>query len=85
MDRQMETRHLAVADRNIAEGEARVDRQLELIERLKMLGADTATADALLDLLRQTLMGWNRERDLILATLETQHTPSRCPPSSTRT
>ncbi|MBA2920565.1 hypothetical protein GON01_09445 [Sphingomonas sp. MAH-20] len=69
MDRQMETRHLAVADRNIAEGEARVERQLELIERLKMRGADTATAEALLDLLRQTLMGWNRERDLIIATL----------------
>ncbi|GAO39525.1 hypothetical protein SCH01S_33_00120 [Sphingomonas changbaiensis NBRC 104936] len=69
MDRQMETRHLAVADRKIAEGEARAERQLELIERLKMRGADTATADALLDLLRQTLMGWNRERDLIIATL----------------
>ena len=70
MDRQMETRHLAVADRNIAEGEARVERQLELIERLKMRGADTAPGDALLGLLRETLIEWKRERDLIIATLD---------------
>ena len=70
MDRAMETRHLAVADRNIAEGEARVSRQVALIERLTLRGADTGTAEAFLDLLRQTLAGWNRERDLVLAALK---------------
>lgn len=69
MDRQMETRHLAVADRNIAEGEARIERQLALIARLKTRDADTDTAEIFLDLLRQTLAGWNRERDVILAAL----------------
>jgi hypothetical protein len=70
MDRAMETRHLAVADRNIAEGKARLIRQLALIERLKMQGVDTDSAEAFLDLLRQTLAGWNRERDLIVAALQ---------------
>lgn len=70
MDRAMETRHLAMADRNIAEGEARVDRQLALIERLDLQGADTTTAKAFLDLLRQTLAGWARERDQIVPALD---------------
>ena len=51
MDRQMETRHLA------------------LIARLKTRDADTDTAEIFLGLLRQTLAGWNRERDVILAAL----------------
>lgn len=69
MDRRMETRHLALADRNIAEGEARVDRQLALIERLKLRDVNTDTAEEFLLLLRQTLAGWNRERDMIVLEL----------------
>lgn len=65
----METRHLALADRNIAEGEARVDRQLALIERLKLRDVNTDTAEEFLLLLRQTLAGWNRERDMIVLEL----------------
>ena len=70
MDRQMEGRHLVVADRNIAGGEARVERQMALIGMLEFRGADTDTAEAFLTLLRQTLAGWNRERDMILAALK---------------
>lgn len=70
MDRAMETRHLAVADRNIAQGEARIEQQLALIGRLKERGANTDTADDFLALLRQTLAGWNRERDMIVVELE---------------
>ena len=70
MDRQMEGRHLLVADRNIAAGEARVERQMALIGMLELRGADTDTAEAFLTLLRQTLAGWNRERDMILAALK---------------
>lgn len=69
MDRRMEIRHLALADRNIAEGEARVDQQVELIGRLKLRGANTDTAEEFLILLRQTLAGWNRERDMIVLEL----------------
>ena len=69
MDRRMETRHLALADRNIAEGEARVDQQLALIARLQLRGVNTDTAEEFLFLLRQTLAGWNRERDMIVLEL----------------
>ena len=66
----MESRHLAIADRNIAEGEKRVERQLALIERLQMRGANTDTAEDFLALLRETLAGWNRERELIVMGLK---------------
>jgi hypothetical protein len=65
----MEERHLAVANRNIAAGEARVQRQIALIERLKRQGANTDVAEDFLDLLRQTLEGWRRERHMILEAL----------------
>lgn len=65
----METRHLVVADRNIAEGEARVDQQIALIARLKLRGANTDTAEDFLMLLRQTLEGWIHERKMIAVAL----------------
>ena len=68
----MEIRHLAVADRNIADGEARIQRQLALVNRLKVRGRDTGAAEILLGLLRQTLTAWNRERDLIVAALNSE-------------
>lgn len=72
MDRPMEERHLAIADRIIAEGEARVERQLALIERLDARGADTSKAKAFLSLLRETLAGWDRQRDQIVAALDSR-------------
>jgi len=69
VDRQMEERHLAIASRNIAEGEARVERQLALIERLNLRGVNTDAAESFLSLLCQTLEGWSRERDMIVAAL----------------
>lgn len=66
----METRHLELADRNIAGGEARLERQRALIERLRRVGAATTDAENFLGLLRDTLAGWRRERKLIVAELE---------------
>jgi hypothetical protein len=66
----MEERHLAIARRNISEGEARVTRQLALIERLEMRGTDTRAAEAFLDLLSQTLTTWYGQRAQILAALK---------------
>ena len=66
----METRHLELADRNIAGGEARLERQRALIERLRRVGAATTDAENFLGLLRDTLAGWLRERKLIVAELE---------------
>lgn len=69
MDRQMEARHLVLADRHIAEGEARIIRQADLVERLGASGASTEAAEDFLDLLRHTLIGWRAHRELIVATL----------------
>jgi hypothetical protein len=67
----MEERHLAIANRNIAEGEARVERQLALIERMNLRGGgDTDAAERFLDLLRQMLESWKHERDMIVEALE---------------
>ena len=41
------TRRIARVDRHLAEGKARLARQIALIERLAAAGADTSTADAL--------------------------------------
>jgi hypothetical protein len=66
----METRHLAVAERNIGEGDARVEKQVELIERLRRRGTSTVEAEKFLRLLRETVAGWRRERRLILSELD---------------
>jgi hypothetical protein len=76
----MEERHLATANRNIAEGEARVERQLALIERLNLRGANTDTAESFLALLHQTLEGWQREREMIVRALRGPVRNGRLPP-----
>ena len=69
MDRSMEERHLALADRHIVDGQARVDQQLDLIGRLRARGESTATAEDFLRLLQDTLSTWNDQRDLIISEL----------------
>ena len=70
MDRQLETRHLAMANRSISEGEARVAEQVELVARLKERGENADSAEVLLDLFRQTLVAWKDHRNLIFSLLE---------------
>ncbi|HVU29239.1 MAG TPA: hypothetical protein VHE36_02455 [Sphingomicrobium sp.] len=65
----MERRHLAIADRIIVQGEARIQKQRALIERLRLRGANTDSAETFLALLEETLAGWIREREMILVEL----------------
>lgn len=65
----MEARHLILADRHIAEGEARIERQVALVGRLKVKGTNTDTAEELLNLLRQTLVAWQSQRAMVVAEL----------------
>jgi len=69
MDREMETRHLVLADRLIRDGEHRIAAQKSLLARLRAQGRDTDTAERFLALLQDTLAGWESHRSLIAATL----------------
>jgi hypothetical protein len=69
VSRAMEERHLELADRHIAEGRARIERQADLIKRLRAKGESTARAEEFIRLLESTLAGWQKQRELILAEL----------------
>lgn len=69
LDLATEREHLAKADRDIAEGEERISRQAELIERLREGGHSLSEAEGLLATLTQTLQLWRDHRDEILRTI----------------
>lgn len=72
MDDQLalEYEHLALADRHITEGEARVSRQSELLKSLSRDSQPTAQAEQLLQLLSETLDTWRSHRRLIIDRIE---------------
>ena len=69
LDLATEREHLAKAERDIAEGEERISRQAQLIERLREGGHSLSEAQALLATLTQTLQTWRDHRDEILRTI----------------
>ncbi|MBB3021536.1 hypothetical protein FHR70_004637 [Microvirga lupini] len=69
-DPALERVHLAKAERDIAEGEERITRQMLLIERMNQEGHDTAEAERLLLTLREVLAEWQAHREEILRVLE---------------
>ncbi|WP_210529646.1 hypothetical protein [Rubellimicrobium arenae] len=60
---------LAKAERDIAEGEARIANQADLVGRLRATGQDIGMAEALLATLQGTLRQWQDHRDEILRTI----------------
>ena len=68
-DIDQERAHLALAERHIVEGEKRIIRQEKLLVDLQSRQQDTSEAEALLRLLRETLLTWRDHRDHILRTL----------------
>ncbi|MFL6776253.1 MAG: hypothetical protein ACJ8FN_07630 [Sphingomicrobium sp.] len=75
MDAHREAAHLSLADQHIAEGEARVALQRELIAHLKRRGAGTDEAEDFLGLLRETVDRCRQHRELMAATLDRLHSP----------
>ena len=73
-DLAMERAHLALAERDIIEGEDRVFRQDELMALMRSQGQNTAEAEALLRVLRETLLVWKAHRDQILRTIASLET-----------
>lgn len=69
MDLATEKRHLEVAERGMAEGRVRIERQILLIELLRQRGEQVTQAEQLLETFRQTLEAWHRYRDQILSTI----------------
>ena len=76
---EIEREHLARADRDIAQGEARVAAQIELVERLRSIGHGPGAAEALLATMRQTLQAWRDHRDEILRIIERLERADRKP------
>ena len=69
MSREMELRHLEIANRHIAEGQHRIDEQKARIAGLKRRGRDTAASNELLQVFEETLEQMMRHRALILQEL----------------
>jgi hypothetical protein len=61
---------LRKADRDIADGEQRIFRQVRLIEELDRDGHDTVAAKDLLATMRTTIEEWRHHRALILGEIE---------------
>ena len=69
MDRQMELAHLELADRQIGEGKLRIASQAALVEEMRALHQDCGPAEHLLQLMRESLVEWDRHRSMIIAAL----------------
>ncbi|MBR0719579.1 hypothetical protein [Bradyrhizobium liaoningense] len=61
-----EQRLLQKADADIEEGWRRIRNQEDLVEELQACGHDSRQAERLVDLLKQTLVEWERHRTLII-------------------
>ena len=62
-------RNLAIADRHIAEGEARIAQQAEIVRELGSDGHDTILANDLLGVMRRNLDVMNAHRQQIVRAL----------------
>jgi vacuolar-type H+-ATPase subunit B/Vma2 len=69
IDLATEKRTLIKANRDIAEGEERIGRQIDLIGRLRDGGHSVVDAQALLQMLQETLQAWRGHREEILRTI----------------
>ncbi|MBB4367301.1 hypothetical protein GGD63_000070 [Bradyrhizobium sp. cir1] len=61
-----EQRLLAKADLDIEEGWRRIHKQEDRVRDLQAGGYDSGQAERLVDLLKQTLVEWERHRTLII-------------------
>jgi hypothetical protein len=69
IDLETERRSLVRADRDIADGERRIERQVSLIGQMRLDGHDVSDALALLALLRDTLETWRSHRSEIVRSI----------------
>lgn len=70
MNVEMERRHLAKAEVDVAKARKRVDDQRAIIVRLGVNGHDTAAAKSVLQTMLETLAAMEDHRDIIKRGLE---------------
>ena len=76
-----EQRLLKKADVDIEEGWQRIRTQEDRVRELEAGGHDTGQAERLVDLLKQTLVEWERHRTLIIQRIDyLQHEVDPVPP-----
>lgn len=63
---ERERRDLAKSEIDLAEGQQRIDRQVALIAQMRTRGFDASEGERLLELLRDTLAGWQLHHGLIV-------------------
>lgn len=68
-DPQQEREHLALADRHIAEGDARISKQRRLVEQMAEKGQDTVEAERMLRNFEAVMEQFHVHRQLILDAL----------------
>lgn len=73
LNRAKEQQDLAQADRDIAEGEQRVDRQVKIVEELRRDRHNVTEAEKLLKSMRAALDEWREHRRQILLALDRKH------------
>jgi hypothetical protein len=69
---ELERKHLVETDRHIAECEAHIAKQRELIERAIQQGRSTEVAEATLETLQASLRTFERQRRLLLDRLKSE-------------
>ncbi len=69
MDKQMQLRHLELAERHIVQAEMAVTRETMAIERLRSKGLATDREEASVKIMQNTLDQLNKHRELILSEL----------------
>lgn len=80
-----ETDNLARAERHLAEGEERVERQREMVIQLRRDGHDTARAEALLAQFLRTLDAWQTHRNAVAGAVSSaQRRHATSPAAGTR-
>jgi len=72
----MHQRHLELANRHIADAERRLARQAAIVSRLAEAGYETAQAENLLRLIRESLQLMEAHRHIMLATNQEMHAQS---------
>jgi hypothetical protein len=72
LDPDQQRRHLAQAEQHVAEAEAKIVRQRQLIEKLRRDGHETDLAESLLYALETSLHAFEHHRKLILEHLESE-------------
>ena len=69
VDRELARQHLELANKHVAEGQARIEAQIALVARLERDGHDTLQAKKLLEQFEQTLALQIETRERIIQEL----------------